>query len=128
MSTFCRQAQHELGGSLLRYAIFHYDPGEEFLFRKELDLLSTRLQNKGKRVTRVSLAQLLDQAMQSPVTWTDQIEGEKFVRLPEAIETVSEILATHRPLPDLVWDYHRASMKAGGTFPGGLSTFFGPRR
>lgn len=84
------------------YAIFHYDPEGEFLFRKELDLLSTRLQIKGKRVTRVSLAHLLDQAMQSPVSWTDLIEGEKSVGLPEAIETVSEVLASHHPLPDLV--------------------------
>lgn len=36
------------------YAIFHYDPEQEFLFRKELDLLSTRLQNKGKAICRLT--------------------------------------------------------------------------
>jgi hypothetical protein len=84
------------------YAIFHYSPEDEFQFRKELDLLSTRLTNKGKRITRISLATLLDKAMESPVTWAELIEGERTVGLQEAIETISEILASHRPLPDLV--------------------------
>jgi hypothetical protein len=84
------------------YAIFQYPPEDEFAFRKELDLLATRLVNQGKRVTRISLAALLDRAMEAPVTWADLIDGERTVGLPEAIETISEILATHRPLPDLV--------------------------
>src|SRR5450759_1802080 len=47
------------------YAIFHYNPEEEFELRKQVTLLETRLTQKGKRVKRISLAECLDEAMRS---------------------------------------------------------------
>jgi hypothetical protein len=47
------------------YALFRYEPEEEFELRKQITLLETRLTQKGKRVSRISLAQCLDEAMQS---------------------------------------------------------------
>jgi hypothetical protein len=36
------------------YAIFHYDPEQELVLRREVGALQTRLENKGKRITRIS--------------------------------------------------------------------------
>ena len=36
------------------YAIFHYDPEQELPLRREVSSLQTRLENKGKRITRIS--------------------------------------------------------------------------
>ena len=41
------------------YAIFRYDPEQEFPLRREVTMLQTRLAQKGKRVTRISLAECL---------------------------------------------------------------------
>ena len=38
------------------YALFRYEPEEEFELRKQITLLETRLNQKGKRVSRISLA------------------------------------------------------------------------
>jgi hypothetical protein len=38
------------------YAIFHYDPEHELALRGEVSSLQTRLENRGKRITRISLA------------------------------------------------------------------------
>lgn len=43
----------------LPFAIFRYDPADEWLLRKELRLLATRLAGAGKHVTSVSFADLL---------------------------------------------------------------------
>ena len=37
------------------YALFRYDPEQEFSLRREITMLTTRLTQKGKRVTRISL-------------------------------------------------------------------------
>ena len=47
------------------YALFRYDPEEEFELRKQVTLLETRLTQKGKRIRRISLAECLDEAMRS---------------------------------------------------------------
>src|SRR5512137_1266204 len=47
------------------YAIFRYDAEEEFDLRKQVTLLETRLEQKGKCVQRISLAECLDKAMRS---------------------------------------------------------------
>lgn len=47
------------------YALFRYEPEEEFELRKQITLLETRLTQTGKRVSRISLAQCLDEAMRS---------------------------------------------------------------
>ena len=47
------------------YAIFRYDPDEEWELRRQVGLLETRLKKLGKRVHRVSLAECLTEAMVS---------------------------------------------------------------
>lgn len=45
------------------FAIFHYPPEEEFPLRTELALMRTRLEQKGKRLTTISLAERLQVAL-----------------------------------------------------------------
>lgn len=85
------------------YAIFHYPPEDEYAFRRELSLLVTRLQtSRGKRVLRVSMAELLDQAVTAVATWEDLFAAERSVGLEETQQTVHHILAEASPLTDWV--------------------------
>ena len=36
------------------YALFRYDPEQEFVLRQQVTLLETRLSQKGKRIRRIS--------------------------------------------------------------------------
>lgn len=84
------------------YAIFRYDPKEEFSLRAELGRLSTRLSQKGKRVTSISLSECLMAALAAHAPLADLVEAEKSVGLASASETVHEVLASYAPLVDLV--------------------------
>lgn len=85
------------------YAIFQYPPEVEFELRHELALLRTRLQAAGKRVTVISLATCLDEALAAEgLSWAELAEAEKIVGLEQAIETVHEILSTYQPLDEIV--------------------------
>jgi Domain of unknown function (DUF1788) len=84
------------------YAIFRYDPEEEFELRKQVTLLETRLSQKGKRIKRISLAECLDEAMRSqksPQEWFD-VEREQGVET--TVETVHAVLSEYAPLVDMV--------------------------
>jgi hypothetical protein len=62
------------------YALFRYEPEEEFELRKQITLLETRLTQKGKRISRISLAECLDEAMRSqrPLEdWFDIDHGQE---------------------------------------------------
>ena len=59
------------------YALFRYDPEEEFELRKQVTLLETRLTQKGKRVKRISLAECLDEAMRSQRPLEDWFAAER---------------------------------------------------
>src|SRR3981081_1139232 len=66
------------------YALFRCEPEEDFDRRKQITLLETRLTQKGKRVSRISLAQCLDEAMRSqrPLEeWCAAARGEGSVRI-----------------------------------------------
>ncbi len=84
------------------YAIFLYPPEEEFTLRAEISLLRTRLEQVGKRVTRISLADCLSRALADTLPMEDLIAAEKSVGLDAAIETVHEVLGSYRPLHELV--------------------------
>ncbi len=84
------------------YAIFRYPPAAEFAVRAEVAMLRTRLEQIGKRVTTISLAACLAQALADVLPVTDLIESEKKVGLDAAIDTVHEILSDYRPLHELV--------------------------
>jgi len=85
------------------YAIFHYPPEVEFDLRTELDLLTTRLENAGKRVTRISLAACLFDAIGAEgYTEQDMLENEPMTGVQTMVDTIHSILESSRPLVDLV--------------------------
>src|SRR5215510_9430829 len=84
------------------YALFRYDPEEEFELRKQLTLLETRLSQKGKRVKRISLAECLDQAMRSQFTLEEWFAAERQQGTETIVETVHSVLSEYAPLVDLV--------------------------
>lgn len=110
------------------YAIFWYPPEDEFRVRKELDLLKTRLEQQGKRVTTISLAECLQAALAAESSLDRLIEAEKSaIGLEQAIDTVHEILSSYQRLDDLVLQRIPANLdplldivfivRAGALFP-----------
>lgn len=84
------------------YALFRYDPTEEFELRKQVTLLETRLSQKGKRVTRISLAECLAEAMQSQCSLEEWFAAERAQGTKAVVETVHAVLARYKPLVELV--------------------------
>ncbi len=84
------------------YAIFHYDPEEEFELRKQVTLLETRLSQKGKRIKRISLAECLDDAMRSQRPLEEWFAAEREQGIHTIVETVHAVLSEYAPLVDLV--------------------------
>ncbi|MFH0979915.1 MAG: BREX protein BrxB domain-containing protein [Planctomycetota bacterium] len=109
------------------YAIFRYPAEEEFALRKELSLLRTRLEQKGKRVSVISLAERLQAAITAESSTGDLVESEKTIGLTQVIDTVHEILSRYKRLDDLVVERMPASpdplrdivfiVRAGALFP-----------
>ena len=89
--------------SNMPYAIFRYPSEDEFAVRVEISLLRTRLEQAGKRVTRISLAECLSAAMEAEsMTLSDLADQEKSLGLTPAIETMHNILSEFQPLDKLV--------------------------
>lgn len=85
------------------YAIFRYPPEQEFDVRQQTALLTTRLEQAGKRVTTISLAACLTEALEAEGLTTDaMIEAEKSVGLDPTIETIHQVISEYRPLDELV--------------------------
>jgi hypothetical protein len=84
------------------YAIFYYSPDQEFELRKQITLLQARLTQKGKRVSRISLAQCLDEAMRSQRPLEDWFAAEREQGTETTVETVHSVLSEYAPLVDLV--------------------------
>jgi hypothetical protein len=85
------------------YAIFQYPPEAEFALRREVSLLTTRLAQAGKRVTRISLAECMYEALAAEGLGTEAlVEAEQSVGIESTIETIHQILSAYRPLDDLV--------------------------
>ncbi|WP_296170009.1 BREX protein BrxB domain-containing protein [uncultured Brevundimonas sp.] len=84
------------------YALFRYDPEEEFELRGELTLLETRLEQKSKRVIRISLADCLFTALGLVSPLGDWFEAERAEGVDNVIQTISNVLESHTPLVDLV--------------------------
>ena len=84
------------------YALFRYDPEEEFELRKQVTLLETRLSQKGKRIRRISLAECLDEAMQSQRPLEDWFSAEREQGVDTIVETIHAVLSEYTPLVDLV--------------------------
>jgi hypothetical protein len=109
------------------YALFRYDPAEEFDLRRQVTLLETRLSQQGKEVTRISLAECLDKALRSQRPLEDWYQAEREQGAGTVIETIHSVLAEYAPLVDLVAgrmpahpDPHRHIvfiLRAGALFP-----------
>lgn len=84
------------------YAIFRYSPDEEFALRSQVRLLQTRLEQRGKRVTRISLAECLDVAMRSQHPLDEWFAIEREMGVAMAVDTVHAVLSDYSPLVDLV--------------------------
>jgi hypothetical protein len=84
------------------YAIFRYDPAEEFALREQVGLLQTRLEQRGKRVTRISLAECLDVAMRSQRPLEEWFAAEREMGTDTVVETVHAVLSEYKPLVELV--------------------------
>jgi hypothetical protein len=84
------------------YALFRYDPEDEFELRREITMLTTRLEQRGKRVVRISLAECLEEAMVSVQPLEDWYQAERTNGLGPLVDTINAVLADHVPLVDLV--------------------------
>lgn len=84
------------------YALFRYDPEEEFELRKQVTLLETRLTQKGKRIRRISLSECLDEAMRSQRPLDEWFTAEREQGVETTVETVHSVLSEYAPLVDLV--------------------------
>jgi len=84
------------------YALFRYDPQEEFELRRQVTLLSTRLEQGGKRVIRLSLAECLEEAMAKVQPLPDWFEAERKLGTEIIVDTIHAVLAEEVPLVDLV--------------------------
>lgn len=84
------------------FAIFRYDPEEEFELRRQVRLLETRLTQRGKRVSRISLAECLEEALRSQNPLEDWFEVERSQGTETVVETVHAVLSEYSPLIDLV--------------------------
>jgi hypothetical protein len=84
------------------YALFRYEPEEEFELRKQVNMLETRLTQKGKVVKRISLAECLDAAMRSQRPLEQWFEAEREQGTVTIVETVHSVLSEYKPLVDLV--------------------------
>ena len=84
------------------YAIFRYDPEEEFELRRQVSLLETRLSQRGKRITRISLAECLSEAMISERPLGEWFDAERDQGVDTMVVTVHETLAAEERLTQLV--------------------------
>jgi hypothetical protein len=84
------------------YALFRYDPEEEFELRKQVTMLETRLSQKGKLIKRISLAECLDEAMRSQRPLAEWFAAEREQGVETVVETVHSVLSEYKPLVELV--------------------------
>lgn len=86
------------------YALFRYDPEEEFELRKQVGMLRTRLEQTGKRVHPISLAACMTEAMEKIQPLEDWFDAERKQGTDTVVETIHAVLAEHAPLVELVAD------------------------
>ena len=85
------------------YAIFRYPPDDEFQVRQEVALLRTRIEQAGKRVTTISLAECMAEALQAEgLDIQALVDAEESVGLESTVETIHQVISEYRPLDDLV--------------------------
>jgi len=88
------------------FAILRYKPSDEWIMRKELSLLATRLSSIGKEVILISLAELLWEAIDGSEGLDLLVDYENTMGFEKAQEQVTTYLSDsdYRPLRDLLAD------------------------
>jgi len=86
----------------LPFAIFRYEPDKEYELRKEASLLATRLENRGKKVVTISLAQLMWEGIENTRKISYVVQTEKRFGFEMAQTTVNNLLSKLSPLPDML--------------------------
>jgi hypothetical protein len=88
----------------LPFAVFRYDPAAEWELRRQARLLATRLGEAGRRVTFVSMADLMWEAVAQTEGLDAVAELERERGFEAAQEQVTVYLSDRdwRPLPDLL--------------------------
>jgi hypothetical protein len=85
------------------YAIFRYSAEDELEVRKAIGMLGTRLEQRGKRITTISLAKCLATALERAGMTPKRIEkAEKMTGVEKMIDTYHAVLSTKQPLELLV--------------------------
>ena len=85
--------------------VFIYEPSAEFALRQELSLLKTRLEQRGKRVTVISLMECMTEALERCAPIPELIENERMLGHnghKTVAHTVHEILNKYAPLDEIV--------------------------
>ena len=84
-------------------AIFYYPPEDELSVRSEVRLLATRLEQSGKRVTQISLADCLSEALAASGLTQERIaDAERRVGVEKMADTVHAVISRRQPLDDAV--------------------------
>jgi hypothetical protein len=87
----------------LPFAVFVYPPDQELALREQVALLRTRLTQTGKRVTTISLAACLDEALAAEGLDPPALaQAERDSGLELTIETVFGVLSDYQRLDGLV--------------------------
>ncbi len=90
------------------FAIFRYNPEEEFEMRAEIRALTTRLGRQGRQVREVSLVSLMFEALEEVLGGEEGLQGlfraEEEHGVERAIDTVHRILTEVRPLDEKVFE------------------------
>lgn len=90
--------------SNLPFAIFRYDPTEEWAVRREAKLLATRLEQSGKKTELINLSEFLWQAIDETEGMNAIVELEKDFGYLKAQDQITTYLSDQdwRPLPEML--------------------------
>jgi hypothetical protein len=77
----------------LPFAILRYDPAEEYPARKHIGLLATRLENNGRKVRFISIAQLMWDIISSSKGVNRIVQVEQMLGFDYAQRTISSLLS-----------------------------------
>lgn len=90
----------------LPFAVFQYDPAEEFTCRREIVLLATRLGNRGKVVTPISLGRLMWRTIEETEGLDAIVREEIELGFDRAQRTITTLLSDEdfKPLPNQLAD------------------------
>jgi len=88
----------------LPFALFQYPPEMEYEMRDEMNRLATRLENGGKGVVIISLAELMWEAIEKTRSLDCVVRTEKQFGFNMAQTTVNNFLAKLSPFPDMLME------------------------